>query len=49
MFWIFMLVLFVILVDFKLFLGLLRVGGFFIVGIMIGTYLFGTTLSWMLS
>lgn len=49
MFWFFMIFLFLLLVDFKFLLGLFRIAGLFIFGIMIGTYLVGCTLQWMVS
>ena len=49
MFWVFMVILFIALVDFKLLLGLFRIGGFFVVGLMIGTYLFASSLQWLAS
>ena len=49
MFWFFMILLFVILVDFKLFLGLFRFAGLFVLGMMLGTYLFGCALQWAVS
>ena len=49
MFLFFMLILFLALVDFKLLLGLFRVGAFFVVGLMIGTYMFASALQWLVS
>ena len=49
MFWIFMIFLFLLLVDFKFLLGLFRLAGLFIFGMVFGTYLFGCALQWVVS